>query len=72
MNFSEALIALKEGKKLQRENWNGKGMYIKAQFPETGSKMRKPYIYIVPCNDSLIPWVASHADLFGEDWVILN
>jgi hypothetical protein len=28
VNFSEALQALKQGKKMQREGWNGKGMYV--------------------------------------------
>ena len=28
MNFGEALQALKEGKKVQREGWNGKGMFL--------------------------------------------
>ena len=27
-NFGEAIEALKEGKKVQREGWNGKGMYL--------------------------------------------
>ena len=28
MNFSNALDLLKEGKKIARKNWNGKGMYL--------------------------------------------
>ncbi|MCR8641384.1 DUF2829 domain-containing protein [Paenibacillus sp. N1-5-1-14] len=28
MNFGQALEALKEGKKVARESWNGKGMFI--------------------------------------------
>jgi hypothetical protein len=28
MNFSEALQALKEGKKVSRQGWNGKGMFL--------------------------------------------
>lgn len=28
MNFGEALQALKDGKKVQREGWNGKGMFL--------------------------------------------
>lgn len=28
MNFSDALSELKNGKKIQREGWNGKGMWI--------------------------------------------
>jgi hypothetical protein len=28
MNFGQAIEALKEGKKVAREGWNGKGMYL--------------------------------------------
>ena len=28
MNFSQALESLKLGSKIQREGWNGKGMYL--------------------------------------------
>jgi hypothetical protein len=29
MNFGEAIKALTEGKKVSREGWNGKGMWVK-------------------------------------------
>lgn len=70
-SFSEALEALKKGFKVTRQGWNGKGMYLKAQFPDENSKMEKPYIYIFPGEGFTVPWVASQADLFGEDWIIL-
>lgn len=35
MNFGQAIEALKEGKKVAREGWNGKGMFIYLNF---GSK----------------------------------
>lgn len=28
MNFGQAIEAMKEGKKVQREGWNGKGMFV--------------------------------------------
>lgn len=41
--FDVALILLKEGKRLQRKGWNGKGMYItyKPGYPDG-----------VPCNSA--------------------
>lgn len=55
--------------KFARDGWNGKNMYIQAQIPDENSKMKQPYIFIVPGDRNLtVPWVASHADLFGEDW----
>lgn len=36
LTFSEALTALKEGKKVSRAGWNGKGMYVtmKSGYPD--------------------------------------
>ena len=38
MNFGQAIEALKEGKKVARTGWNGKGMYLKLQqsYPVNG------------------------------------
>ena len=33
MNFGQAIEALKEGKLVAREGWNGKGMFIMKQIP---------------------------------------
>lgn len=84
MNFSEALAMLKEGKKLAREGWNGKGMWIEVQTPDTNSKMTRRYLFIsLPAGstkqfgqnepeqiDSVqrIPWLVSQTDLMAEDW----
>ena len=37
MNFGKALEALKEGKKVARAGWNGKGIYIELQLPDQHS-----------------------------------
>ncbi len=71
-NFAEALYILKEGKKMTRKGWNGKGMYVEAQFPDANSKMERPYIFIVPGEGFTVPWVASQADLFAEDWMLVQ
>ena len=55
VNFSEALEALKKGFKVTRQGWNGKGMYLLAQFPDKNSKMKRPYIYIVPGEGFTVP-----------------
>jgi len=33
MNFGEAIIALKQGKRVSRQGWNGKGLFIFQQVP---------------------------------------
>lgn len=35
MNFGQAIEALKEGKMIQREGWNGKGLFVFMQIPST-------------------------------------
>lgn len=71
MSFSDALACLKNGSRIAREGWNGKGMYLELQVPDQNSKMQRPYIYIVPGEGWTVPWVASQADLLTEDWFIV-
>jgi hypothetical protein len=68
MNFGEALNQLKAGRKVSREGWNGKGMWLELQRPDAHSKMKRPYIFIVPGPEWVVPWVASQPDLFADDW----
>ena len=67
-NFGSAIEKLREGKKVTRMGWNGKGMYIALQVPDENSKMKQPYIYIVPSETDVIPWVASQRDILEDDW----
>lgn len=77
MNFGQALETLKNGGRMARAGWNGKGIFIELQRPDANSKMTHPYIYInttglqtdnpdAPKN--LVPWLASQTDMLAEDW----
>ena len=70
-NFGQAIIALKEGKRVAREGWNGKNMWLKLQIPDENSKMQRPYIYMYPADGLLVPWLASQTDILATDWVVL-
>ncbi len=72
MTFGEAIQALKQGKAVARTGWNGKGMALKLQTPDRYSKMSLPYIYIKTVQGDLVPWLASQADMLGEDWEIVG
>jgi len=72
MKFGTAIEKLRAGLKVSRKGWNGKGMYLMLQVPDKNSKMKQPYIYIVPDENSLVPWVASQVDILGEDWVVVK
>lgn len=76
-NFGVALEKLKEGKKCRRAGWNGKGIFIELQVPDTHSKMSHPYVYIdttgLQTNNSdapkdIVPWAPSQTDMLAEDW----
>lgn len=71
-DFGGAIIHLRNGCKVSRLDWNGKGMYLELQMPDENSKMKRPYIYIVPGEDWVVPWVASQPDLLADDWFIVE
>jgi len=71
VTFSEALEAVKKGKTIQRTGWNGKGMLVKAQYPDVNSKMTLPYLYIEYQDGRKCPWLASQTDLMSDDWIII-
>ena len=84
MDFGEAIKLLKEGKKLQREGWNGKSQYIElatnisyvnskyetinAEHEAIGNKA----IAFVGTSGIQLGWLASQADMLAEDWKIVE
>lgn len=72
MDFGQALGKLKLGERVARIGWNGKGMWIQLQRPDSHSKMTLPYIYMYTAQGDLVPWLASQTDVLAEDWVALE
>lgn len=81
MNIGQAIEKLKCGKKVARDGWNGKGIYIELQVPDEHSKMTLPYIYIVTCGlitdnvkapKGVVPWLASQTDILADDWIVVS
>ena len=70
--FDKAIQLLKEGAKLQRAGWNGKGQHIELQRPDENSKMTLPYIYITTVQGDRVPWLASQTDMLAEDWKVVE
>jgi hypothetical protein len=70
-DFSEALDHLKGGESVQREGWNGKGMWLRIQQPGELDKMTVPFIYMYTTDGEFVPWLASQTDLLSEDWVLM-
>lgn len=68
MDFGQALTKLKNGYLVRRTGWNGKGMWLSLQKPDSHSKMTLPYIFMCTVQKDLVPWLASQTDVLAEDW----
>lgn len=68
LDFSKALVALKENNRIFRADWNDKDSYVELQQPDLFSKMTEPYMYLVHNDDRKIPWVPSQSDILANDW----
>ena len=68
IGFDEAIKYLKQGGRVSRDGWNGKGMWLEVQRPDPDSKMSRSYIFMVTVDSQLVPWVASQSDLLCDDW----
>ena len=83
MDFGVALMNLKEGRRVARKGWNGKGQYLELA---TAISYTNAAGEIVNCDHAAIGnkaiafvgtsgvqmgWLASQADMLAEDWVIL-
>lgn len=67
-----AVRAMREGLKVTRPGWNGKGMWLSLQRPDNLSKMTLPYVYMRTAQGDLVPWLASQSDLLALDWQVLT
>lgn len=78
MDFSDALRALKAGKRVMRAGWNGKGMWLQLVEayqvgPDKHVLGRKllPWIGMKTADGAFVPWLASQTDMLAEDWMVL-
>lgn len=85
LNFGEALEALKQGRKVSRLGWNGKGMWLGLVEPYTSMKLSDeqvdpvtegatllPYIGMKTADNGFVPWLASQTDILADDWCVLG
>ena len=85
-DFGEAIRRMKNGQKVCREGWNGKGMWIALVEPKekTASGLSAyinglpdpvpthPFIAMKTAQNTLVPWLASQTDMLAEDWLIVE
>jgi len=80
-----AVKQMRNGSKLARSGWNGKGMYLylvpegqypartdvaKAEWGEDGLVPYQAYIAMKTVQGTVVPWLASQTDLLAMDWEI--
>jgi len=72
--FGGALDALKEGRRVFREGWNGKGMLIELVTAAPANPLPgviyRDYIAMRTAQNEIVPWVASQTDVLAIDWFV--
>lgn len=86
ISFGDALYWLKEGKKVARAGWNGKGMWLKligfsdkhTAYDVVGDEelhaldAMLPWIGMKTADNCFVPWLASQTDILASDWVVVS
>lgn len=67
LTFGDAVMALKNGQKVARSGWNGKGMFVR--YIETTDQLNK-HLELKNVAGSFDTWVPSVSDVLAEDWEI--
>jgi len=90
LTFSQALEACKDGKKIARAGWNGKGMFVWELPAEniTEDRIEDPIVKQIAAGKGSVTfdstlrmytatgsiqtgWLASQADMFAKDWMVV-
>lgn len=86
LGFGDALEHLKQGLRVARDGWNGKGMFVylvppasypvrtgaaKAHFGEGSLVPYNAYFAIKNVNDTVSTWVPSVNDCLADDWHVV-
>lgn len=84
MDFGDAIRAMKDGKRVAREGWNGKGMFLFLVNGSTFTVNREPLMSIMgegtqvqyhahidmkTAQGYVVPWLASQSDMLSDDWL---
>lgn len=85
-DFSGALYALKDGHRVRRAGWNGKGMFLyhvpegkypartevaKKEWGESALVPYQAYIAMKTVQGTVVPWLCSQTDMLAEDWELV-
>lgn len=84
MDFGKAIQLLKEGKRVQRQGWNGKNQYIELASNISYKNAQGEIVNVehdaignravafVGTSGVQLGWLASQADMLAEDWKLVE
>ena len=87
LDFGDAIRFMKDGKRVSRTGWNGKGMFVylvpPASYPvQTGAAKEffgegslvpyNAYMAIKNVDDTVSTWVPSVNDCLAKDWMVVG
>ena len=87
MDIGLAIKHMREGGRVARKGWNGKGMFLFLVRGSTFKADREPHtrfygegteinyhahVDMKTADGTLVPWLASQTDLLAEDWEIVE
>lgn len=84
LNFGAAIETMKQGFRVARAGWNGKGMFLQLTMA-SDYRVRgandvallapdvdlAPWIGMKTADNKFVPWLASQTDMLAEDWTVL-
>ena len=68
MDFGDALKAIREGRRMRRFGWRGKGMWVALTGIPAKVGMTMPFLFMRLPARNLVPWTPSQPDLLADDW----
>lgn len=87
MDYPSALLLIKDGARVARSGWNGKGMWImriaswRAELPAQMAadshgpfhewRGYLPFIAMFTADKYLVPWLCSQTDMLATDWELV-
>ena len=78
MDYSDALRKLKDGHRVARAGWNGKGMWLAMTYSgacyltDPKPVQLEPFIVMKTADNKFVPWLCSQTDAMTEDWEIVE
>jgi hypothetical protein len=72
VDFGTALQKIKNGNRVARSGWNGKGMFIELAGPYlVEASNSRLFIHMKTAQGDYVPWVASQSDFLENDWTVV-